>query len=81
MFQLLQWNGSLKAMRERQCSRQEVNIFRNSFCTAENTGQIIMSFIEECQHYGRIMTQCASLCIIRVFLIWDIFSANLGLNK
>lgn len=24
MFQLLHWNGSLKAMRERQCSRQEV---------------------------------------------------------
>ena len=23
-FQLLHWNGSLKAMRERQCSRQEV---------------------------------------------------------
>ena len=24
VFQLLHWNGSLKAMRERQCSRQEV---------------------------------------------------------
>ena len=24
MFQLLHWNGSLAAMRERQCSRQEV---------------------------------------------------------
>ena len=24
LFQLLHWNGSLKAMRERQCSRQEV---------------------------------------------------------
>ena len=24
MFQLLHWNGSLSAMRERQCSRQEV---------------------------------------------------------
>ena len=28
VFQLLHWNGSLKAMRERQCSRQEVGIFR-----------------------------------------------------
>lgn len=27
VFQLLHWNGSLKAMRERQCSRQ-VNLFR-----------------------------------------------------
>ena len=26
VFQLLHWNGSLKAMRERQCSRQEVEI-------------------------------------------------------
>jgi hypothetical protein len=26
VFQLLHWNGSLKAMRERQCSRQEVKI-------------------------------------------------------
>lgn len=25
VFQLLHWNGSLKAMRERQCSRQEVS--------------------------------------------------------
>ena len=25
VFQLLHWNGSLKAMRERNCSRQEVN--------------------------------------------------------
>jgi LIX1-like protein len=24
VFQLLHWNGSLKAMRERECSRQEV---------------------------------------------------------
>lgn len=24
VFQLLHWNGSLKAMRERNCSRQEV---------------------------------------------------------
>lgn len=24
VFQLLHWNGSLRAMRERQCSRQEV---------------------------------------------------------
>ena len=24
VFQLLHWNGSLKAMRERSCSRQEV---------------------------------------------------------
>jgi hypothetical protein len=27
VFQLLHWNGSLKAMRERQCSRQEVSDF------------------------------------------------------
>jgi hypothetical protein len=26
VFQLLHWNGSLKAMRERQCSRQEVPV-------------------------------------------------------
>ena len=26
VFQLLHWNGSLKAMRERQCSRQEVEM-------------------------------------------------------
>lgn len=26
VFQLLHWNGSLKAMRERHCSRQEVRI-------------------------------------------------------
>ena len=26
VFQLLHWNGSLKAMRERQCSRQEVKL-------------------------------------------------------
>lgn len=25
VFQLLHWNGSLKAMRERNCSRQEVS--------------------------------------------------------
>ena len=25
VFQLLHWNGSLKAMRERQCSRQEAS--------------------------------------------------------
>ena len=26
VFQLLHWNGSLKAMRERNCSRQEVSL-------------------------------------------------------
>ena len=29
LLQLLHWNGSLKAMRERQCSRQEVGPSRN----------------------------------------------------
>lgn len=29
VFQLLHWNGSLKAMRERQCSRQ-VGLFKGS---------------------------------------------------
>ena len=35
MFQLLHWNGSLKAMRERQCSRQEV--------TTSNTRLMLMA--------------------------------------
>jgi len=45
VFQLLHWNGSLKAMRERQCSRQEVRKLWKGAALSANRFQVV-------QHYS-----------------------------
>lgn len=47
VFQLLHWNGSLKAMRERQCSRQEVVAhYSNRSLDDEMRQQMALDWIE-----------------------------------
>lgn len=41
IFQLLHWNGSLKALRETKCSRQ-VRFYRPGWPRAVQTGQMVM---------------------------------------
>lgn len=46
VFQLLHWNGSLKAMRERQCSRQEVvSHYSNRVLDDEMRAQMALDWI------------------------------------
>ncbi|XP_014669714.1 PREDICTED: LIX1-like protein [Priapulus caudatus] len=46
VFQLLHWNGSLKAMRERQCSRQEVlNHYSNRVLDDDMRSQMALDWI------------------------------------
>ena len=50
VFQLLHWNGSLAAMRERQCSRQEVVIIIIIIISV-----VINIILEVVQHYSHRM--------------------------
>lgn len=50
VFQLLHWNGSLKAMRERQCSRQEVvEHYSKRPLDDDMRSQMVISYVIEAQ--------------------------------
>lgn len=53
VFQLLHWNGSLKAMRERQCSRQEVVAhYSNRALDDDMRSQMALDWIAREQEYA-----------------------------
>jgi hypothetical protein len=62
VFQLLHWNGSLKAMRERQCSRQEVR--KHGFINYIDFR--LKKILKTCLHYseGKKKYFCSEQCFI-----------------
>ena len=70
VFQLLHWNGSLKAMRERQCSRQEVVAhYSHRALDDDMRSQMALDWIAREQVYSLIIN-CFSTgsCYFNTFL-------------
>ena len=71
-LQLLHWNGSLAAMRERQCSRQEVDqVFSFFFYFLLWIGLLLIFFFYRCIHKNQILDIWIGAIYVQVICIWQ----------